>query len=921
MLEVRVLGPVEVSAGGTRLDLHRPLELALLTRLALAGGKSVADDVLAHDLWGDVELARPVERLRVLAFRLRRSLGIHADAVRRLPAGWAVQGSAVDLAAVVQATNRFHAALASGDLSSAEATGGEALQYWRGPALAGLRAIPYAAAEGERLDAEQLELRTEVFDTELAHGGRSAGPHLARLVYEHPLHERLVGLLAVHLYREGRQAEALEQLAELRRRLSTELGVDPSPVTAELELKLLRQDPELLPAQHPVPNSAPGGLPSVRFPESASAFVGRTGERAALLTQVGEPGVITLIGGPGVGKTRLAREVSRAVQEAGRPVAWLDLAPLRTADALPAALAAATGVEPGPSAPLPRCASALSGALLVVDNAEHLIDAAAELISELRRTAEVTVLVTSQRPLRIAGEETHHVGPLAPHAAVTLFCSRSGAKPSQQVDVICAAVDRLPLGVELAAGLTRTLTVEQLADRIGDRLRLLVAGSRDVGHRDTSLRAAIDWCHDLLDPTARAILRRLAVFSGGCTLEAAEDVLADEALVAGDIAPAMTDLIDRSLLTVHTSPAGTRRFGLLEVVRDYAADRLHDSGEETAVRNRHVAWCRQLAKSAAQYGGSDHAELLAAVTSEEPNLRAAIAWCLGDAKDPCSVLDLAAPTWWYWWTSGQMAEARRWLRVSLAASSTASAERAAGLRAAAALARNSGDYEEARALGEESLRTFRLLEHDRGITAALIGLNITSLALGDLAGAIRYGEESRDRAAQAGDRRVVGAAVNNIGIALRCLGRTTEAEAAFTEALELWRADDDLRGMSAAIACLAIAARQLGDLARSPELGLDSLRRCRDIDLAEGQLDMLDALACLDVLEDRPASALRLLAIADRYRAELGTSLYIPDEVADRTDALTTARRALGADAQTVEEAAGTVLLTDVVAGLLDGNR
>lgn len=916
VLDVRVLGTVEVTADGTPLNVDRPLERALLVRLALAGGNGVPDETLARDLWGDEELARPAERLRVLASRLRRTLGGSAQALRRSPAGFALRATAADLVAVDAARVRLHAARRTGDTQAVNAAAQDALRHWRGPALADLRSVPYGAAEGQRLDAQHLELRIDLIAAQLDQGETSAGADLEKLVAEQPLNERLVGLLATHLYRDGRQAEALARLAALRQALADDLGVDPAPATAELELQLLRQDPRLDAPDRPSQPSEPAHdvLPPLHLPEPAGGFIGRGSERDVLLSRLSVPGLVSLIGGPGVGKTRLAREVAVAGQQAGWPLAWIDLATVRAGDRITSAFAAAAGAETNPPDRLPRCCTqALAGALLVIDNAEHVVDQTAELVADLlRNTAGLSVLVTSQRPLRISGEEVYSVGPLSPQASVALFCDRSGAEPGPEVDAICAAVDRLPLGIELAAGLTRTLTIQQLSDRLDDRLRILVGGGRDSGPRHTSLRSALDWSHDLLDPPARALLRRFAAFSGGCTLEAAEQVLAGGEVDQAEVPALLTELVDRCLVTVQSTD-GVRRFGLLETVRDYALERLRESGEEAAVKNRQVAWCRELTVAAAGYGGSDHTDLADALRAEEANLRAAIDWCLSDG-DPADVLEIVPPSWWYWWSRGLMKEAREWLGRALEASaSTPSVERASGLRAVAALTRNSGDFEDARVLGEEALSTYQAVGDHHGVTVALLGLCITSLALGELDDALRYGDESHARAVAAEQERIRGAALNNSALALRCLGRADEAQERFAEALTIWRELDDQRGAAGTLTCLAIVARQRQEPARSRELALDALRRYREIGLVEGQLDSLDALAALDVADGRPEVALRLLTVTARQRARLGAPLFVPDEIADRETALVTAREALGRGAEPLEREAATLPLTQVV--------
>jgi predicted ATPase/DNA-binding SARP family transcriptional activator len=716
-LEVRVLGTVDFSWCGEPVALDRPLERALAVRLALARGVPVRDDALARDLWGDVEQARPTERLRVLASRLRASLGPASGALRRAGGGYALACRPVDVVQLEAAVDDLRTGGQAKDGGAVEAAAARALAVWRGPALADLRSVPFAAEEGERLEAVRVDVQLESLSAVLDRGdANTAVGELDRLAQDHPLHERLCCLLAVGLYRVGRQADALDRLARLRKALADELGVDPAPDTTATELRILRQDPDLLPA----PTK---GLPDPRLPLPPTTFVGRDSERAALLDQLVSPGLITLTGTPGSGKTRLALEVARAAQARHRPVAWVDLAPLREPDAVGPAITNATAVDAGGDDPVPRLADALSGALLVIDNAEHLVEPVAGLVSSLLRHAvRLSVLVTSQRALLISGEELHQVGPLGPAAAAGLFCERSGAIRDHRVDRICAAVDHLPLGVELAAGLTRTLTLDQLASRIDDRLRLLVGGSRDAGERHTSLRAALDWSYQLLDPIAQIVLRRLAVFAGGCTLEAAEAVVAGDDVPLGEVAPSLAGLADRSLITV--SGSAPRRFRLLESVRDYATSRLDEAGETQQVRARHLAWCRAHVVTH-DVQGEDEAAALEAIFAEWPNLLSALDDAPGTER-AADALRLAVALDDAWMFRGLHDQARRHYGALVDAPGVTDGERARALSnygfastlvgatvAAAALLDRAEHL--ARDAGDSELQ-MRVLYH-RGITA------------------------------------------------------------------------------------------------------------------------------------------------------------------------------------------------------------
>jgi predicted ATPase/DNA-binding SARP family transcriptional activator len=561
-LEVLVLGPLVVRLGGVAVAVDRPLERALLVRLALANGLPVPDQRLAVDLWGDVDLARPTERLRVLASRLRTALGT-PDVLTRASNGYALSARMTDLVSARSLAKGLYAAVRAGDHATVSALGREALSLWRGASLADLRAVPYAATEAEQLDTWRLDLQVERLDAELALGGATeAGRELEALAAEHPLHERLWCLLALALYRTGRQADALNRLARLRTRLSEELGVDPAPDTAEMELRLLRQDPSLLlpRVSEPIPSKP------LDLPLPMTTFVGRQGELSDLVRRLGSPGLITLTGGPGSGKSRLALE---AAASSGRAVRLVQLAPLHRENAVLAAIAG----EDADSNDLSTVAAGLGSEVLVLDNAEHLVEPVAEVVAGLlQRAPGLTILVTSQRPLQLGAEELQPMDPLDAVAAAQLFTERcaadaQGADP-ELVAAICTAVDRLPLGIELAAGLTRTLTVPELAEQLTNRMRL--AGSRD---QQTSLIAALDWSHQLLGETERAVLRRVAVFPDGFTLEAAEQVAVDPR----DVAPALTEFADRSLLTVEA--VGGRRFRMLETVRDYALGKFAETGE------------------------------------------------------------------------------------------------------------------------------------------------------------------------------------------------------------------------------------------------------------------------------------------------------------------------------------------------------
>ncbi|MFC9690494.1 BTAD domain-containing putative transcriptional regulator [Kribbella sp. NPDC056951] len=906
--EIRVLGPTEVRVRDETFCVERPLERALLVRLALARGHGVPDETLAADLWGEGQVDKPTERLRVLIYRLRKALGAHAAAVHRAPNGYALRGRLADLLAVENELLAIRAARRSGESGGIVRAAAAALAQWRGPAFADVRETPYGAAEAARLESLHLDLLTDRLEAELALG-TIAVSEVDQLARRNPLNERLVGLSVVALYRAGRQAEALARVADLRRELADQLGIDPSPASLELELRLLRQDPSLL-------------ARDVRPAEDAgTSMIGRGAEVTALLDRLRQPAVVTLTGGPGVGKTRLAREVANLVAHPGRPVVWLDLSRLGRGDAVLPSLAAATRSDGSGADLLALCVSRLAGALLVLDGAEHVLDPVADLLAAVAEEGDrVSVLVTSQRPVRVSAEEVRPVGPLSRADAIRLFqerCEVGSDDDAELVDTICTAVDRYPLAIELAAGLTRTLTVQQIAQRIEYRLRLLVGGARSAGGRHSSLRTAIDWSCALLDPFGQALLHRVAVFAGGFTLEAAEEVVCgnEPQLEAADVAPLLADLYDRSLVTITVEPEG-HRFGLLQSIRDYALEGLVADGNEMDIRRRHADWCAALAARTERYGGGDHELLVGELSQEEANLRSAVQWSLETPGEAYRVLGIVAPAWWYWWGHGRLVvEARDWLHRALEIEEEAPPrDRAVALRATASLTRNSGDAVGALALGERALAIFRSLGDDRGCVSTMVGLCISNIALAKFETALDLALEVTELAEFVGEPRLLGTAINVTGAALRGLDRLPEAEERFEAAVELWQRIDDRRALAGTLGNLGLVYQRTGDLDRSRERLRDALHLYREIDLTEGIIDIVELVAGLEVAAGRHWSALRMLTVAGTQRIRLGVPLIIADELEARNLVEETARSALGADADAVVAAS----LDDSLAALAD---
>ncbi|MBB5080801.1 BTAD domain-containing putative transcriptional regulator [Nonomuraea endophytica] len=634
MVRFGVLGPLAVwGDDGEPLHVAEPKVRALLADLLVHGGRPVSADRLIDDLWRERPSRNPTGTLQARVSQLRRALGDPGLVVRG-PAGYRIVADRVDAAVFEELLARRAA-----PPHERAAELGEALALWRGPAYADVADLDFARPAIARLEELRLAAVEELSEVRLALG---EPVEVADLVAEHPLRERLRAVHMRALYRQGRQSEALATYADLRERLAGELGLDPSPELADLHTKILRQDPALhtTPEPHPRHGDATSGLPAALTP-----LVGRDDQLAEVADRLGRDRLVTLTGPGGVGKTSLALEVAR------RRTEQVYLAELTGATHPADVLAAVVGVRDDSSQPLePRIARALSGrrALLVLDNCEHLIEPVAHLAATLLKAApELRVLATSQEPLGVTGERVHVVPPLAEDDAVTLFAARAGIEPGPAARTICRRLDGIPLALELAATRVRALGADELARRLDDRFRLLNTGMRDAPARQRTLRAMIDWSWDLLSEPERLVLRRLAVHADGCTLEAAEQVCAED---GHDVLDLLGRLVDRSL--VMPGP----RFRLLESVAAYGVERLREAGEYELVRERHARYYTALAERA-DLRGHGQRDCLERLDQESGNLRLAL-----EGSEPLRLVNAMA---WYWFLRGRLGEARRSLAYAL----------------------------------------------------------------------------------------------------------------------------------------------------------------------------------------------------------------------------------------------------------------
>ncbi|MFG2231588.1 BTAD domain-containing putative transcriptional regulator [Streptomyces sp. NPDC048723] len=680
-LDVRGEDGSGVGVGGTRLR-------ALLILLALEPGRVVASELLVDGIWQDAPPAGATNALQALVSRLRRALpGVEVESH---PAGYrlVVEPDAVDVVRFERLASAGRAALAR-DPDTAAWLLRRALELWRGPALLDVAASTFFRAPVTRLSELRMAALEDRIEADLRVGrGRELTGELTSLVAEHPLREGLVGALMRALVAAGRPAEALTVYGNAREALAEELGADPSPELSALHTAVLRGQVEI-PAGPPPANAgrptgpdAPPAPPSppTNLRAGLASFVGRDEDLGQVDSLMSRFRLTTLIGPGGAGKTRLAVQSARPLLARFPDGVWLvELGPLSAeADVPPAVLNALALRDQAPAAgdPLDRLTAALRSrtALLVLDNCEHLIEAVAAVADRLLGACPgLRILATSREPLGLTGEALWPVRPLAlpprdadaaqalSYAAVRLLNDRAAAARSgfavteenaPAVTRICRALDGMPLAVELAAARLRTMSAEQLAARLDDRFRLLTGGARTAPRQHRTLRAVVDWSWELLTEAEQVLLRRLAAFPGGATVEAAEGVCAGGPVEAYDVLDLITSLADKSLLVT----AGDGRYRMLETIRAYGLERLEEAGEREALRRAHAAYFTELARAADPYlRRAEQLEWLGRLTEEHDNLAAALrgAIAAGDAR---AAVRLVAAAGWYWWLGGHKAD-------------------------------------------------------------------------------------------------------------------------------------------------------------------------------------------------------------------------------------------------------------------------
>ncbi|MCC2669018.1 MAG: transcriptional activator domain protein [Armatimonadetes bacterium] len=918
-LEICLFGSITVAVHGAPLPRFRSRSVGwLLALLALRAGRAVERSRLAGWLWPESSEETALRNLRDNLMHLRRALGPEAERLQspsRDRIALATEGAVIDVL-------EFDRAIAAGD----EPSLAQAVERYAGPLLDDCLE-DWAARERDSRAAACLAALERLGEAAEACGEwATALQQFRKAEALDPLRDSGVRGIMRALAGAGDLPEAVHAYREFRLRLHRELNAEPDPDTTRLFQQLrdrTRGSAPARPAAPPVEPSVPEaleprpGLPALpaaaALPHPLTGLIGREAELGAVTEMLQASRLVTIVGGGGLGKTRLAVEVGRRLtEEFAEGVAFVPLAALSDPRQLPAFLAELFGADQkGATTSITAIAARLAGAelLLVLDNCEHLVDEAALLAqSLLEQCPRLRILATSRQRLGIVGEVVWRIPSLAApeegslaqlsnpaellaaYPAARLLLERlemvqpgfriRRLEEARAVAQICRRLDGIPLALELAAARATHLTVEQIAARLDDRFRLLTGGNRGVLPRHRTLRTLVDWSYDLLDERQKLLFRRLAVFAGGWTMEAAEgicagspDVAGGDDLAADEVLDLLTGLVEQSLVQVEERD-GISRYQWLETLREYALERLRASGEETWALRAHRDYFLALAEArTAELRGPEQARSLEVLRREFGNLRAALAFCREDPESAVSGLRLATVLRSYWLVRGQYREGWEHLQAALARAVPEGEPyvqqvHATALYGAGAMALELGQPDAAERLVQQGHALYEGLNDLQGVGRMQTLLGSIALVRDRPAEATPYYLRALELSRQRGDVREEAINVCNLGAVSLALESYADARTYYQQALDTARVAGDASRDGFLTTYLALAHLGAGELAAATALQAEAVRMALPLSNTRLTVELLELSAAISSVRGELVRALHCYGAAESLRRE-----------------------------------------------------
>jgi predicted ATPase/DNA-binding winged helix-turn-helix (wHTH) protein len=893
--DFRILGALEVLQEGRPVDLGSPRQRALLARLVVSAGEAVSTDRLIDDLWFEAAPDKAKHTLQVYVSRLRKALGDDGAVLERCGTGYrlAAERESVDATRFQLLVAEGQLALSSGDPEAARSLLRTALDLWRGPPLAEFPDDAFARAEAARLEEARISAEEARIWADLRLGHHAtAVTELSDLVARYPFRETFWEQLMFALYTSGRQADALRAYQAARSCLVEELGLEPGSGLRTMEKRILSQDPTLDMVTRDRAARDLGQLPSY-----LTSFIGREDELKQASALIMQERLVTITGAPGVGKSRFAVEVARTLANRfEHGVYFVPLAPVinpRLVDRAIAQSLRLTEAQGQPVADSVRAFFRHREALLILDNFEQILSAAPQVGELLGAAQGLTIVITSRSPLQISGEQRFPLPPLgvpsvaddsealmlADYDAVKLFRDRARASlpmfdPDAEamtiVAEIVARLDGLPLAIELAASRSDVLTLEELRSLLTQRVLAVDGAAIDLGSRHRTMHDAISWSIELLEPEDQVFFRRLGVFEGGFTIEAAgavADAGSERALAA------IEALVARSLVS-RVSDSGVSRFVLLELIRKFARLELVGAGEDRRVAGMHATYylefVGELEPLLTTMAGLEASRKL---DVDVENLRAALLFALNE-PDPDLGLQMAACMWRYWQSTERLVEGREWLESLLAIPGGSDDIRANGLMALAGVAYWQADHGKAMATYREALGLFRSLDDSLNVAEVLFSMSATASFQGDVHTAEECALEARRLFEEVGSREGIGRVLVAEGFSLWMRGDYVVALEKYEQADSIARASgDDFMAMTAAIGVAALSFL-LGDTNRALEVGIDTLDEATGVHNEHVAVWILDLTAAFCV-RVAPEDSVRLAGAVDSLRRKAGGGMVL----------------------------------------------